>query len=230
MKSTQETAPEMIPYWRSGETTFTKLPRGGHSISREDVLASQKGRIIRATLELIGEEGPAMVSISEVSRRAKISRKSFYEIFQSFDDCLRQAFVTAHIVLGNEIAAAVEKSDKSKPYARIRAMVNEFFAMATEEPVMSVAVVGTPYSTKNEIGPLWTEVRKAQTGIVTKYWAQDLKDLGKKGAADPRPAAKLAVVALIGTSILDSLAAGQIDDLLGRVDETVDEIVHILSA
>jgi AcrR family transcriptional regulator len=228
--SAQEIQPELIPYWRSGDSTFTKLPRGGHKISREDVVASQKGRILRATLELIGEEGPAMVSISDVARRAKVSRKSFYAIFQSFDDCLRQAFVTAHLVLGNEIAAAVKARDKSEPYARIRAMVTEFFAMATEEPVMSVAVVGTPYSTRNGVGPLWTEVRKAQIGILSKYWTQDLKDLGKNGAAKPRPAAKLAAIALISTTILDTLAADEQDLLLGRVDEVVDEIVHILSA
>jgi AcrR family transcriptional regulator len=230
MTSAQATQPGLIPYWRTGDTTFTKLPRGGHKISREDVVASQKGRIIRATLELVGEEGPAMVSISDVARRAKVSRKSFYAIFHSFDDCLRQAFITAHLVLGNEIAAAVAKSDKSKPHARIRAMVNEFFAMATEEPVMSVAVVGTPYSTKNGIGPLWTQVREAQMGIITKYWAQDLKDLGTKAAVKPGDPAKLAAIALISMTILDTLAADQHDLLLGRVDETVDAIIRILSA
>ena len=228
--SAQEIHQELIPYWRSGDTTFTKLPRGGHKISREDVVASQRGRIIRATLELVGEEGPAMVSISDVARRAKVSRKSYYAIFQSFDDCLRQAFITAHLVLGNEIAAAVKSSDKSEPYARIRAMVNEFFAMATEEPVMSVAVVGTPYSTRNGVGPLWTEVRKAQIGILSKYWTQDLKDLGRQVAPKPKPAAKLAAIALISTTILDTLAAAEQDSLLDRLDETVEAIVHILSA
>ena len=227
--TTQDTPAHLIPNWRTGEDAFTKLPRGNHHISREEVVASQKGRIIRAILELVGEEGPASVSISEVARRAKVSRKTYYSIFRSFDEGLNQAFVTAHLILGFETAEAVENADLSQPYPRLRAMVTEFFEMAIEESVLATAIVGTPVSTKNGLGPIWLDVRNAQTQILKNYWAADRESAGINDTANPTKSACLASIALISATILDALAAGKQAKLKSQVDEVLTTIVGLLS-
>lgn len=226
----QDNPAGLIPNWRTGEDAFTRLPRGNHHISRDDVVASQKGRIVRATLELIGEEGPASVSISEVARRAKVSRKTYYSIFRSSDECLNQAFVTAHLILGFEIARAVEQADMSKPYPRLRAMITEFFEMAIEEPVLATAIVGSPVSTKNGLGPIWLDVRNAQMQIMNSYWAEDCKQQRGKATNKASESSRLAAIALISATIMDALAGGQQDQLRTQVDEVLNTVVLLLNS
>ena len=230
MSSSSPASPQhLIPNWRTGEEGFTKLPRGNHRISREEVLASQRGRILRAILELIGEDGPSAVSISEVARRAKISRKTYYTIFRSFNEGLNEAFTTAHLLLGAEMATAVASANMGEPYPRLRAMLSEFFQMASEEPVVALAICGSPVSTKNGLAPIWLDVRNAQTQILSSYWADDQKDAGRDPMSHPSSTAKLAVISLISAVILDALAAGEQDSLTEQVESVLDAVVKILS-
>jgi AcrR family transcriptional regulator len=68
------------------------LPRGPHSLSREEVAASQRSRLIRALTELLAESGYSAVTIGELAKRASVSRGAFYEHFSSKEDCLLAAY------------------------------------------------------------------------------------------------------------------------------------------
>src|SRR4051812_37587110 len=73
----------------------TRLPRGRHGLTREQVVGSQRGRIFRALAETMARKGYASTSVSEVLRTAGVSRETFYEQFSSKEDCFMAAFEAA---------------------------------------------------------------------------------------------------------------------------------------
>jgi AcrR family transcriptional regulator len=72
--------------------TSRALPRGPHSLSREDVAASQRERLFDACTDLLAEGGYAAVTIGELARRAGVSRGAFYEHFSGKEDCVLAAY------------------------------------------------------------------------------------------------------------------------------------------
>jgi AcrR family transcriptional regulator len=64
-----------------------QLPRGRHKLSREQVLASQRSRLIRAMLEQVEARGYEATTVAHVVSGAKVSRNAFYELFADRQDC-----------------------------------------------------------------------------------------------------------------------------------------------
>ena len=76
-----------------------RLPRGRHSLSREEVAATQRARLMLALTEAVGESGYAATSVADVIGRAGVSRQTFYEQFTSKLDCFLAAFDAACEIL-----------------------------------------------------------------------------------------------------------------------------------
>ena len=68
------------------------LPRGPHGLSREQVAASQRTRLMGALTELLAERGYAAVTIGELASRAGVSRAAFYAHFADKEACLLAAY------------------------------------------------------------------------------------------------------------------------------------------
>jgi AcrR family transcriptional regulator len=60
-----------------------RLPSGRHDLSREEVAASQRERILDATAEIVAEKGLASLTIPEIASRANVSHETFYEMFHT---------------------------------------------------------------------------------------------------------------------------------------------------
>jgi AcrR family transcriptional regulator len=67
------------------------LPRGPHKLSDEDVRASQRSRLLRATLELVGANGYPATTVPQVVAAARVSRNVFYAQFHDKADCFLAA-------------------------------------------------------------------------------------------------------------------------------------------
>ena len=63
------------------------LPSGRHSLTRDAVLASQRGRLLDAMAEAVAEHGYGATTIAHVVSRAGVSRKTFYEHFTDKEQC-----------------------------------------------------------------------------------------------------------------------------------------------
>ncbi|MBD0322124.1 MAG: helix-turn-helix transcriptional regulator, partial [Aldersonia sp.] len=73
-------------------TEAIKLPRGRHGLSRDEVVRSQRDRILLAMAEAMAEKGYVATSVADVLRRAGVSRETFYQQFSSKEDCFRAAY------------------------------------------------------------------------------------------------------------------------------------------
>lgn len=71
---------------------LTPLPSGRHGLSREEVIRSQRARLLRSAVEVAGTDGFAGMTVSAVIRRATVSRKTFYELFSDREDCFVAAY------------------------------------------------------------------------------------------------------------------------------------------
>lgn len=87
------------------------LPAGRHGFSREQVAHNQRERLIAGLATAVAEKGYRAVTITDITKQARVSRRVFYENFEGKDECFLAAFevVVGHIrELGGEAAAGVQ--------------------------------------------------------------------------------------------------------------------------
>jgi AcrR family transcriptional regulator len=69
-----------------GRRTEGRLPSGRHDLPREEVIKSQRERIVDATAAIVAEKGLAGLTIPEIASRANISHETFYEMYPTKQD------------------------------------------------------------------------------------------------------------------------------------------------
>ncbi len=90
------------------EETLGPLPAGRHGFSREQVEHNQRERLIAALATAVAAKGYRAVTITDVTKQARVSRRVFYANFEGKEECFLAAFevVVGHIrELGAEAAA-----------------------------------------------------------------------------------------------------------------------------
>ncbi|MEB2346198.1 MAG: TetR/AcrR family transcriptional regulator [Deltaproteobacteria bacterium] len=113
-------------------TRYTPLRRGQHKLSRAEVAASQRGRMLEAMVEAAAELGYAGASVAEVIARASVSRRTFYEQFADKEDCFCAAYDAATRILIDELRAALEPP--GSPAERVERMVGAYLDRVAAEP------------------------------------------------------------------------------------------------
>jgi AcrR family transcriptional regulator len=68
------------------------LPRPAHTTVREELKASQRGRLICAIADCVAEHGYPETTVADVIARAGVSRRTFYEHFTDKEDCFLAAY------------------------------------------------------------------------------------------------------------------------------------------
>ena len=80
------------------------LPRGRHTLARNEVIDAQRERLMVAMTELMAERGYRGVSLGDVVARAGVSRTAFYQSFAHKADCAFAAYDRFIDVLLRDIA------------------------------------------------------------------------------------------------------------------------------
>jgi AcrR family transcriptional regulator len=112
-----------------GSGELGPLPGGHHGLSREQILESQRERLLAAIAREVAACGYGATTITGVVRSASVSTRDFYELFESKEECFLAAFaaVRDHLVELVEDAAASESDWSRQVVAALRALL-EFFA------------------------------------------------------------------------------------------------------
>lgn len=71
--------------------TSNRLPRGRHALTRTEVQGAQRARILSALADTMSERGYANTPVSAILSAAGVSRETFYQLFDSKEDCFAAA-------------------------------------------------------------------------------------------------------------------------------------------
>ena len=116
-----------------------QLPRGRHGLSRDEVVRSQRGRMLRAMAEAVAEHGYAKTPVAEVLRRAGVSRETFYEHFANKEECFLAAYDAGVAIILAEMTAGDPEQDAQEPdlAARLDRVLDRYLTVLAREPAVA---------------------------------------------------------------------------------------------
>jgi AcrR family transcriptional regulator len=78
--------------YKRGATASGSLRAGPNGSARGQVTEIQRTRMIAAAVDTVEESGYARMTVAQVIGRARVSRKTFYDVFADREDCFLAAF------------------------------------------------------------------------------------------------------------------------------------------
>lgn len=203
------------------------LPRGRHRLSRDDVRAAQRHRLLFAMAETVAERGYARTSVADVLGRARISRETFYQQFADKQECFLAALdLCAETVAGLVIAAVGgEHGDTEPPLVRFERGLSVYLAALVEEWTITRCFFLECYAA----GPAAQRRRfAAQEQFARLLAAHFADDPAWRRAPDPDFAAR-ALAGALSSLVAGAVAADRPQDLAGLHRPVVDLLTRLLS-
>jgi AcrR family transcriptional regulator len=195
----------------SGRVTL----RGG--LPREQVSEIQRSRLLVGAVGAIEEHGYAGVTVAHITSRAKVSRRTFYELFEDREACVTALIEDALGLLEDEVARA---GLEGLPWReRVRGGLVVILGFFDREPALARVCVLQALSS----GPRVLERRDA---ILTRL-AGEL-DEGRKESSGRGECTPLTAEGLVGAAfgvVHARLLRGDRTPLLGLVGELMGLIV-----
>ena len=193
------------------------LPRGRHGIPKEEVVAHQRDRLLRAVAIEIREQGYASLSVADVVSRAGVSRRTFYQLFEDKLDCVLAAHRAAAARLEWLIAEACGTAGGGPGGAA--AAIATVLRQASRSPEdLQLALIANGAISEPTFAPLGLAVRNRLTAT--------LRELQSPERSQPTPiAAQAAIAAAIGV-VVAALSAGEAE----RLPDFKPEVVRLLLA
>ncbi|MFI1917269.1 TetR/AcrR family transcriptional regulator [Nocardia sp. NPDC020380] len=111
-----------------------RLPRGPHRLSRDEVAQSQRGRLYVAALDAVAEHGYQALTVADLVTRAKISRRTFYELFDSKDACFAAAFEVLVEIVTGRLSESVSGTGELDWHGLVRTSLTAYLNLLAEEP------------------------------------------------------------------------------------------------
>jgi AcrR family transcriptional regulator len=177
------------------------------------VNASFRQRLFDALEESIAEDGYAKTTIADVVRRARTSRRTFYEHFTSKDECFVALLTEANAEQVRHITAAV---DPAAPWdAQVRQAIEAWIASVESRPALMLSWI-------RDVPALATKAHLLQRDSLDNFitMVQALTD--SEGFRAAAPVSRQRIVMLLGG--LRELIAITVEDG-GRMSDITEEAV-----
>ena len=187
------------------------LPSGRHSLTRDAVLASQRGRLLDAMAEAVAEHSYGATTIAHVVSHAGVSRKTFYEHFRDKEHCFLAMYDTGIAFVLGRLTEALEAA--VEPRERLMAGVRTFLTVLAEEPAFCRAIVLEVYAA----GPTGLAKRRA---VLQVFAGRYLEVNRQAREADPQVAPLSGDVALAVVGAILELVSTRVEE--GRTVELVE--------
>jgi AcrR family transcriptional regulator len=172
--------------------TLGSLPKGRHGLSREEVEASQRTRLLQATIELGTERGFASLTLTDIVGRAGVARSTFYEYFADKQQCFLEAFdYAADRVL--ERVLAIGPPPVGEFASPVHAYIARLLELCLEEPGLVRVVAADAES----LGPAAAERQRAIRGRLADGLVA-LRDYLRREDPTLAPISHLRALAIVG--------------------------------
>lgn len=178
---------------------LARLPPGRHGLPREFVSRNQRERLIAGLAEAVAENGYAATTIAHITRHAAVSRRTFYEHFNSKDECFVAAYDTVMVELRQRVDQAFNEEEEW-PQA-VRAGIAAMLEFLTAEPHLArLSMVEALVA-----GPVVVERYDAAIQSLVPYL-----EAGRKGRSPE-------VLAGLSTSTEEALVGGMVSLISRRI-------------
>jgi AcrR family transcriptional regulator len=190
------------------------LPGGHHGLSREQILDSQRERLLAAIAQEVAAHGYRGTTITEIVKVASVSTRDFYELFEGKEECFLAAFdaVFDHLTELIESAVVPEPDWPHGVVAALRAAL-DFFAA---EPDLARLCLLESVSATPTIAIRFREAVLACVPALA---------LGRSELADPDSLLPDMESSIIGGAVslmTRSIVAGETEKLPGLLPDLVD--------
>jgi AcrR family transcriptional regulator len=111
--------------------TTERLPKGPHGLTRKQVQASQRQRLLDAVLDVVGEHGYPAATVADITTAAGVSRTTFYEQFQN----KLEAFLTAYDEFGKAFLAEIAGTPATTPVDTLTAAGQRLVEWGRKRPL-----------------------------------------------------------------------------------------------
>ncbi len=178
-----------------------QLPRGRHRLTREQVMTSQRERLLVAMADAVAELGYAKTSVAEIIRRAGVSRETFYELFANKEDAFLAAYdgaatIVAH-EMGDELRTVFTRAGVEE---RLEAILGRYLEALASEPAVARTFLVEVYAAGPEALARRVEVQQRFVDLVATI----------AGAEDERQRfACEAIVAAVTALVTQRICAGR---------------------
>ena len=204
----------MYPRAPGEQTRVEPLPRGRHSLTRQDVRESQEGRLEEAMLRCVAEKGYTATTVADVVGEARVSRTAFYRLFEDKEDCFVAACNSARSEL---LAELYEMREQPTWVDALRRGVEAYLRFWQERPRLAAAFLV-------ELSGAGRRALEDRDHVYERF-AQMFEGLGRRARAEetglpPLPAlAPRLIVAAIIELLAQEIRAGRGDRLVELQDE-----------
>jgi AcrR family transcriptional regulator len=180
------------------------------------VNASFRQRLFDALEESIAEDGYPKTTIADVVRRARTSRRTFYEHFASKDECFIALLTEANAEQVRQITAAVVPAASWD--TQVRQAIEAWIASAESRPALMLSWI-------RDVPALGDAARRLQREMMEAFIAmiQTLCDTGEWRAAGIGPLSRQLAIMLLGG--LRELTASTVEDG-GRIGDVTEVAVQ----
>src|ERR1700722_5090491 len=180
------------------------------------LISLQRRRMISAAAAVFGE-GVTRLTVTHVISRARVSRKTFYEIFDDAEDCFLATFEDA-VERATQVAS-VAFADKPSWRAGTRAAVAALLEMVEREPGLArMCVVDAP-SAGERVLTRYTEVVQELAAAI------DTGRDASRTASSPQPMTAQAVAGGILALLHDRLLQDMRQPVVGLTGPVMSTIV-----
>jgi AcrR family transcriptional regulator len=207
----------------SDEDVLARLPRGPHRLSAEEVKASQRARLIRSMLDLVGERGWSETTVPQVVAAARVSKNAFYELFDDKVDC----YLAAVDEQVGELLAAMRVPPAADWRETLEHGMGVYLRWWQDRPLDARAyLVELP-----EAGARAVEQRERAYDVLGRVFARLASQIrAELPQLEPvQPVALRAIVAAITEDVAREVRQGRVDRLGDRAPELMWLVVKLLA-
>jgi AcrR family transcriptional regulator len=188
------------------------LPRGPHQLSRDEVVRSQRERLLAAMTEAVAEKGYAKTVVADVVTRSGVSRATFYQMFRDVDDCFRAAYEAHAELVALVMTTGLEqlKQSDDTPIEKLDRILSLYLAALASAPALARVFLVEVYAA----GPKLIEQRRASletfVDVVAATHDGESGVLGTR--KDQRFAAEL-IVNAVSSMVTNIVGVGDVEKL-----------------
>jgi len=207
------------------------LPTGSGParLSRDEVAASQRSRMLRAIAEAASDKGYATTVVADVVARAGVSRQTFYEMFTGKEQCFLEAYETClRLIVG-----ALERQVDSQlsPEEQLDRVLESYLDLLAAEPAVAKSCLIEIYAVGPRALALRQELTEAFTKLLMRLHQQvriDRVGADDQSAAIPDALIYEALLGSVSSIVTTRVRRGETDSLPALREPLRDWLVRAL--